>query len=66
LISARCREVFLTSCRQSCTQHNGTYIKDLAIIEPDLSKVLLIDNSPISYAINQGEMNSFGRKTAEI
>ncbi|KAI8800133.1 NLI interacting factor [Cladochytrium replicatum] len=39
--------------RQSCTQHNGTYMKNLAIVEPDLSQVCLIDNSPISYAINQ-------------
>ncbi|KAI8813453.1 CTD nuclear envelope phosphatase 1-like protein [Cladochytrium replicatum] len=37
----------------SCTQHNGKYLKNLATVEPDLSQVCLIDNSPISYAINQ-------------
>ncbi|CAG8460300.1 1318_t:CDS:2 [Funneliformis mosseae] len=39
--------------RQSCTNRNGAYIKDLTIIEPDLSKVCLVDNSPISYAMHQ-------------
>ncbi|KAJ3269320.1 Nuclear envelope morphology protein 1, partial [Borealophlyctis nickersoniae] len=38
--------------RQSCTQLNGTYMKNLQIVEPDLSQVCLVDNSPISYAIN--------------
>ncbi|CAG8653705.1 38273_t:CDS:2 [Gigaspora margarita] len=39
--------------RQSCTNRNGAYIKDLTIVEPDLSRVCLIDNSPISYAMHQ-------------
>ncbi|CAG8643131.1 3210_t:CDS:2 [Rhizophagus irregularis] len=39
--------------RQSCTNRNGAYIKDLTIVEPDLSKVCLVDNSPISYAMQQ-------------
>ncbi|KXS09491.1 hypothetical protein M427DRAFT_64007 [Gonapodya prolifera JEL478] len=39
--------------RESCIHHNGTYMKDLAVVEPDLSKVFLVDNSPISYAVNQ-------------
>nr|CAG8523330.1 5204_t:CDS:2 [Entrophospora candida] len=39
--------------RQSCLNHHGAYIKDLTIVEPDLSKVCLIDNSPISYAMHQ-------------
>ncbi|CAI2162813.1 7299_t:CDS:10 [Funneliformis geosporum] len=34
--------------RQSCTNRSGAYIKDLTIVEPDLSKVCLVDNSPIS------------------
>ncbi|CAG8811956.1 3362_t:CDS:2, partial [Racocetra persica] len=38
----------------SCTNRNGAYIKDLTIVEPDLSRVCLIDNSPISYAMHQG------------
>jgi CTD nuclear envelope phosphatase 1 len=31
---------------------NGAYIKDLAQVEPDLSKVMILDNSPISYAFH--------------
>jgi hypothetical protein len=33
---------------------NGSYMKDLSVVEPDLSRVCLVDNSPASYAINQG------------
>ncbi|TEB30216.1 NIF-domain-containing protein [Coprinellus micaceus] len=40
--------------RDSCTQlPNGSYTKDLSIIEPDLSRVCLVDNSPVSYNINE-------------
>ncbi|KAF9500150.1 NIF-domain-containing protein [Pleurotus eryngii] len=40
--------------RDSCTQlPSGTYSKDLAVVEQDLSNVCLIDNSPISYRINE-------------
>lgn len=33
---------------------NGSYVKDLTVVEPDLSRVCLVDNSPASYAVNQG------------
>ncbi|KAF5388255.1 hypothetical protein D9615_000368 [Tricholomella constricta] len=40
--------------RDSCTQlPNGSYTKDLSIIEADLSRVCLIDNSPVSYRVNE-------------
>ena len=40
---------------QSCTQlPNGSYTKDLALVEADLSCVCLIDNSPVSYKVNEG------------
>ncbi|KAE9410435.1 NIF-domain-containing protein [Gymnopus androsaceus JB14] len=40
--------------RDSCTQlPNGSYTKDLSIIEPDLARVCLVDNSPISYRVNE-------------
>ncbi|TPX63762.1 hypothetical protein SpCBS45565_g06404 [Spizellomyces sp. 'palustris'] len=39
--------------RQACRHSNGTYIKNLAIVEPDLSQVCLVDNSPISYQDNE-------------
>ncbi|KAJ3245135.1 Nuclear envelope morphology protein 1 [Chytriomyces hyalinus] len=39
--------------RQSCTPHeNGHFTKDLSIVEPDLSSVVLLDNSPVSFAVN--------------
>lgn len=42
--------------RESChLQSNGSYIKDLADVEPDLGKVCFMDNSPISYSWNKGE-----------
>lgn len=40
--------------RESCTQlPNGSYIKDLSLVEQDLSRVCLIDNSPVSYRGNE-------------
>ena len=57
------RDVSFPSCArwpysspsQSCTQlPNGTYTKDLSIIDSDLSRVCLIDNSPVSYRVNEG------------
>ncbi|KAI1380779.1 NLI interacting factor-like phosphatase-domain-containing protein [Hypoxylon crocopeplum] len=35
--------------RQHCTFRHGAFIKDLSSIEPDLSKVIILDNSPLSY-----------------
>ena len=32
---------------------NGKYIKDLSIIHSNLKNVILVDNNPISYSINQ-------------
>lgn len=40
--------------RQHCTFRQGAYIKDLSSVEPDLSKVMILDNSPISYAFHEG------------
>jgi CTD nuclear envelope phosphatase 1 len=42
--------------RQHCTYRNGAFIKDLSSIEPDLSKVMILDNSPLSYMFHQGEL----------
>ncbi|KAJ1930699.1 Nuclear envelope morphology protein 1 [Tieghemiomyces parasiticus] len=39
--------------RDSCIQQGTNFVKDLAIVEPDLSHVCLIDNSPVSYALNK-------------
>jgi TFIIF-interacting CTD phosphatase-like protein len=41
--------------RESChLQLNGSYIKDLSLVEQDLSRVCFMDNSPISYSWNKG------------
>ncbi|KAM5466520.1 Nuclear envelope morphology protein 1 [Microsporum audouinii] len=39
--------------RQHCTVRNGAYIKDLSSVEPDLSKVMILDNSPMSYIFHE-------------
>ncbi|KAL4975441.1 NLI interacting factor-like phosphatase-domain-containing protein [Aspergillus desertorum] len=39
--------------RQHCTLRNGAYIKDLSSIEPDLSRVMILDNSPMSYIFHE-------------
>lgn len=41
--------------RQHCTFRNGAYIKDLSSVEPDLSRVCILDNSPMSYIFHEGE-----------
>ena len=41
--------------RQHCTLRNGEYIKDLAQVEPDLSRVMILDNSPMSYIFHEGK-----------
>ena len=41
--------------RQHCTFRNGAYIKDLSSVEPDLSRVMILDNSPLSYIFHEGE-----------
>ena len=45
--------------RQHCTYRNGAFIKDLSSVEPDLSKVMILDNSPLSYMFHQGELQLF-------
>ncbi|PBP16207.1 DNA-directed RNA polymerase III [Diplocarpon rosae] len=41
--------------RQHCTYRHGAFIKDLSSVEPDLSKVMILDNSPLSYMFHQGK-----------
>ncbi|KAK4138917.1 hypothetical protein BT67DRAFT_413772 [Trichocladium antarcticum] len=39
--------------RQHCTFRHSAFIKDLSSVEPDLSKVMILDNSPLSYMFHQ-------------
>lgn len=39
--------------RQHCTFRQGAFIKDLSAVESDLSKVMILDNSPLSYLFHQ-------------
>ena len=39
--------------RSDCVYANGSYLKDLSVVDPDLARVCLVDNSPTSYSINQ-------------
>lgn len=41
--------------RQHCTFRQGAFIKDLSSVESDLSKVMILDNSPLSYLFHQGK-----------
>ncbi|KAJ1664810.1 Nuclear envelope morphology protein 1 [Coemansia sp. RSA 1813] len=38
--------------REACIPYDSSYAKDLAYVDPDLSQIVLVDNSPLSYFIN--------------
>lgn len=39
--------------RESCSFKAGSYVKNLQVVDEDLSKVCLVDNSPASYRLNR-------------
>ena len=39
--------------RQHCLFNHGLYLKDIKIVQRDLKDVIIIDNNPVSYVMNQ-------------
>ncbi|WFD03292.1 protein-serine/threonine phosphatase [Malassezia obtusa] len=39
--------------RESCTLRDGSYLKDLTVVDRDLRRVCLVDNSPVSYVLQE-------------
>ena len=39
--------------RQHCLFNHGLYLKDINIVQKDLKDVIIIDNNPVSYVMNQ-------------
>ena len=39
--------------RQHCLFNHGLYLKDIKIVQKDLKDVIIIDNNPVSYVMNQ-------------
>ncbi|OQN99114.1 hypothetical protein B0A48_14975 [Cryoendolithus antarcticus] len=39
--------------RQHCTWRAGAYVKDLGVVEGDLGRVVILDNSPMSYVFHE-------------
>lgn len=35
--------------RESCVYHDGHYVKDLSLLNRDVSQCIIVDNSPMSY-----------------
>lgn len=44
--------------RQHCTKRGNGYVKDITCVDKDLSKLMIIDNSPVSYMFH--ENNAIG------
>jgi CTD nuclear envelope phosphatase 1 len=38
--------------RSSCVNQRGNFVKDLAVLNRDLSQVIIVDNSPVAYTFN--------------
>lgn len=48
--------------RESCVFHRGNYVKDLSRLGRELSKVIIVDNSPASYIFHPENAVSSSRE----
>eukprot|EP00541_Cyclophora_tenuis_P014927 CAMPEP_0116566542 /NCGR_PEP_ID=MMETSP0397-20121206/14519_1 /TAXON_ID=216820 /ORGANISM="Cyclophora tenuis, Strain ECT3854" /LENGTH=361 /DNA_ID=CAMNT_0004093453 /DNA_START=119 /DNA_END=1205 /DNA_ORIENTATION=- len=44
-----CRVIRARLFRESCVYHEGNYVKDMSLLNRDLSQSIIVDNSPSSY-----------------
>lgn len=51
--------------RESCVFHRGNYVKDLSRLGRELSKVIIIDNSPASYIFHPENAVSHSRRSVD-
>lgn len=38
--------------RENCVFHDGHYVKDLSLLNRDISQCIIVDNSPMSYSFH--------------
>lgn len=42
--------------RESCVYFEGHYVKDLSLLNRDISQCIIVDNSPMSYTFHPGTL----------
>uniref|UniRef100_A0A8C3P5H3 protein-serine/threonine phosphatase n=1 Tax=Chrysemys picta bellii TaxID=8478 RepID=A0A8C3P5H3_CHRPI len=52
--------------RESCVFHRGNYVKDLSRLGRDLSRIIIVDNSPASYIFHPDNAVGSGRGGGQL